>query len=582
MVDLSSCLDSVSGANISSAVDVSPRDEVADPYNAVVEGRPASSAKPSRRDPPTLRQRSLALRQHYRDSHDRDDIDAAIHFARQAIAEAGTGRGRPTALADLANALRVRFVGIGSPNETKDIDDAIQAAEHAVSTAEEFGTPRPVYWSVLSLACRTRYLSTQHLADLDRAVTAAQNAVDLVDPATPDGGRLGVLATSLRLRYARTSDIADANRAVINAEKAVAATPDDVPRRAARLSILASCRGGRYRGTRQLEDIDRAITAAQQALQIPDPHPRDRKNRWANLGTALRIRGERTKDPSDLNEAVTATRAALALTPRHDSQRVSVIGSLASALGTRYQHLHDKADADEALTLLNSILNDRRSGASARAGRHSDYGALLRLRAEQERDLDDARQAVVFATRATELVPAGSSLVAHTWSVLGSAHALVYDLTADVVDAEYAAHAWRYASRSSGSASIRLHAAYSAGKIAYTVGAFRSATDAFDAGVRLLPSIAWTGLTRPSQEDALRRHQVVVGSAASAWIERNEPLRAVEALERGRGVLWAASMTMRSADARLAEQAPPLADALAACAQQLAQLDACSDDLLNP
>lgn len=218
--------------------------------------------------PPTLRHRSVALRQRYRRSHHQADIDASVHFARQAVAAAFNKPELPGALADLANALRVRFVGVGNTSDTDDIDEAVEVAERAVAVAAELRSERPWLWSTLTLTYRTRYLSLQNLPDLDRAVEAAQRGVDL-EAANPHGGRLAALATNLRLRYTRTGHVADANRSVRNAQRAVTATHDVGPPRASRLSVLAAARGARYSGTHQLDDIDKSIDALREPSRSP-------------------------------------------------------------------------------------------------------------------------------------------------------------------------------------------------------------------------------------------------------------------------------------------------------------------------
>lgn len=245
---------------------------------------------------------------------------------------------------------------------------------------------------------------------------------------------------------------------------------------------------------------------------------------------------------------------------------------MASALGTRYQHLHDPADVDEALSLIRSVLTDPASGAGVTATRHADCSDLLRLRANREHDQDSGTLAVTYATRASELLPAGSAQATRVWSTLGSAHAALHELSGELHDAHEAIKAWLHSGLATGPHPARLYSLYSAGMLAFKIGSYDAAADALATAVNLLPHLAWAGLTRGSQEDALRQFQIVASSAAAARLQQHEPVLAVEALERGRHILWSTQLNLQADNAALAEHAPELAEALTTCAQRLASV----------
>ncbi|MGW3692303.1 tetratricopeptide repeat protein, partial [Streptomyces sp. NPDC005149] len=77
----------------------------------------------------------------------------------------------------------------------------------------------------------TRFERTGALADLDRAIGLAQQAVEAAPSNHPDRAvLLNNLGSALRSRFERTGALADLDRAIDLAQQALAASPADTPR----------------------------------------------------------------------------------------------------------------------------------------------------------------------------------------------------------------------------------------------------------------------------------------------------------------------------------------------------------------
>ena len=85
----------------------------------------------------------------------------------------------------------------------------------------------------------------------------------------------------------------------------------------------------------------------------------------------------------------------------------------------------------------------------------------------------------------------------------------------------------------------------------------------------MLPVAAWFGLTRRSQEGALKPWTSLVGDAAASALSVHRPEAVLEVLEQGRAVLLSAQLERSTALATLASVAPDVASRLDAIRAQL-------------
>ncbi len=233
------------------------------------------------------------------------------------------------------------------------LDEAVAAWERVLGHEEFSAADARFRLAVLNDAAGTRlrrYWAIGNLADLDAAIAAAQQAVDLTPDGSPDrAGRLNNLGTGLRARYARTGSAADLDAAITAAQQAVALTPDGSPDRAMYLNNLGNRLSEGYARTGSAADLDAAIAAAQQAVDLtPDGSP-NRAMYLNNLGTGLSDRYARTGSAADLDAAIAAAQQAVDLTPDGSPNRAGYLNNLGNRLSDRYARTGSAADLDAAI-----------------------------------------------------------------------------------------------------------------------------------------------------------------------------------------------------------------------------------------
>ncbi|MFI0374059.1 CHAT domain-containing protein [Actinomadura sp. 1N219] len=115
----------------------------------------------------------------------------------------------------------------------------------------------------------------------------------------------------------------------------------------------------------------------------------------------------------------------------------------------------------------------------------------------------------------------------------------------------------------------RLSDTWKAGRIAAEAGRWNDALGVLADGIALSAELAWRGLDRPDQEQALGLWSGTVNEAAAAAIRAGDPGRAVELLEQGRAVLIHRTLDVRGDAARLRAAHPGLADRLEAVGREI-------------
>ncbi|MFI7672227.1 CHAT domain-containing protein [Actinophytocola sp. NPDC049390] len=135
--------------------------------------------------------------------------------------------------------------------------------------------------------------------------------------------------------------------------------------------------------------------------------------------------------------------------------------------------------------------------------------------------------------------------------------------------------ALRAAAASSGcSARQQVRAAVAAAEILGELGEWHEATERMGTAVELLATLAGRHLPIGDRRSALREFSTAPVRAASYAVEAGQPARALELLERGRGLLFAENTAFRNGVGELASRAPALASALT---RVITELDVATD-----
>ena len=128
-------------------------------------------------------------------------------------------------------------------------------------------------------------------------------------------GSLGNLGLGLRDRYAHTGAVVDLDLAITAFQQALELTPAEHPDRPGNLNNLGLGLHDLYLRTGSPSDLEAAIAAFQAALEATPAASADRPMYLGNLGTGLRLRYATTGTPADLEAAIEVYRQAVDATP---------------------------------------------------------------------------------------------------------------------------------------------------------------------------------------------------------------------------------------------------------------------------
>ena len=138
-------------------------------------------------------------------------------------------------------------------------------------TPEDYTSQKAALNNNLGLALGQRFLETETETDIDEAVRAVQEAVDLTSRDNPNWPqRLQNLATIFGKRYANTESMADLEASIRMAQEAVDATPENIPNRAIYLSSLGKALSARFLKTNAQADLKRVISCSKSTLYQPN------------------------------------------------------------------------------------------------------------------------------------------------------------------------------------------------------------------------------------------------------------------------------------------------------------------------
>ncbi|WSQ06325.1 CHAT domain-containing protein [Streptomyces sp. NBC_01231] len=443
---------------------------------------------------------------------DMDALDESITVLRDAVAKASTGQ--PNFAFALSSSLQARHERVDDP---KALQEAIALGRVALAATPAGHRDRWSSLGGLANALLVSYKRTGQPAALEEAIGLYREAAPQVR--LDHKGRaatLSALGIALRVRYDSTGDLASLDDAIGKLRKAVQAAHPQDPAKPGFLTNLSHALVVRYRRVPHEATIDEAIEAGREAVCIvSDDDPR-RPGLLVNLGSALMAQHEQTGDLSPLLEAPTVLSEAAARTPNESPHRGMVLSQLGSVLCTIYQHTGDTHALAEAVRL-------EREATDVTPKHHPDRAKLL--------------------------VNLGIALSAQQQA-----------LPEDTTSGDQATAAFREATRMSvAPPHIRLSSARKWGDLEARANHWEEAAEGLSTAVNLLPRVAARHLWRSDQEHQLSRFPGLVSDAAAAALQTNNPERALDLLERGRGVLISQALETRSELTELRDRAPELA-----------------------
>ncbi|WP_433384830.1 hypothetical protein ACQPZX_24500 [Actinoplanes sp. CA-142083] len=304
---------------------------------------------------------------------------------------AATGPGdpapEPSWCDHLAGALYLRYERTGA---VADLDRAVAAAERAAEVAAAGGHDLARYLTNQSLVLRSRGERVRSVADLGRAVALAREAAALAGTPRERAGCLSNLGIALLARAGAASSPADRAEATDVLRAALRTAPDDDDQRRAYLSNLSSALLSA--DPTPPPDLEEAIAAAREALRDGPEDDPDRFKHVSNLATGLRRRGT----VPDLDEAIAARRQALTLVPPRHPRHREVATDLVADLRRRL----DLAPRADDVELMAGTLRAAHDGAPDDPVLLADLASALRMRFAWFGRLGDLDEAVALQRQA--------------------------------------------------------------------------------------------------------------------------------------------------------------------------------------
>ncbi|MFC9256232.1 CHAT domain-containing protein [Amycolatopsis thailandensis] len=470
---------------------------------------------------------------------DLGDLSAAIDCAERVLAR--TPAGDPEHASSLARVGAIHFRRYERLGEVADLRHAIDLEERAHAADPDLFKPL----TDLCVLYRERFQRLGDVADLRRAVKSGERAL----ASLPDGDvRRGMPASMLNLAcrylYEATQDLAQLRRAIDYGRLAVAASPAGSPDRASALGNLSPALQRLYGHTGLLSDLQQAIDVDEEALALlPEGHP-TRVTSLSNLCVAYRSRAEHTEASADRAHAIELGERALAAIPAEDPTRIVTVRTVSAAYRDQYNHHGDVANLNRAIELAHLALDTLPADHPTRHRCLSELNTVYQLRYRHSADAADMRRGIEFQEQALASLPAGHPELAMMSANLGQAHHQFADTTGRPVDegrldplidviVESAATA---------SATQRVRSYHVAGRVATVLGDHRRAAALLDSAAALLSSLPPSGADWRDREYRIGQYTGLVRESIAAHCAFDDPAGAVEAAERGRGILLAAEL----------------------------------------
>ncbi|MFE9612226.1 CHAT domain-containing protein [Streptomyces sp. NPDC006012] len=435
-----------------------------------------------------------------------------------------------------------------------------------------------------SLSLARRYLDDPTLTDDERGPLLARcvGALTTAYDSTRDRRLLDELVPVCRsaVRFAREGSF-DRSRSLLELGACLASVHEvsrDSTALLEAMDVLAEAAAGPEAWRTTAEAMARLAEArlqhSRQFTPFTDLARRTRDNN-PHLFTALFAESLAAYE-RELDEIVDLGRKSLALRAAGTRDRPLLLSYLAVTLLGRARYRESVKDAREAAELLREAI---RTGPADHPGRPvwgtNLAGALLDIqRYEDDASLLDEAEAVARQAMAA----AGADDMGHVRALLALSHVLARrdtggeDPTGEV--RELRSRVYRTAHFP---LPERIRAAETAGRTALTRGDWADAAAHFEAAVDLLPRLVGHRLARSDRELLIADQPLLASQAAACALHLDDPLRALDLLERGRGILLGQLTETRRDLSDLHRQAPQLAAEFSRLGEAMTTLGASTD-----
>ncbi|EQB56360.1 hypothetical protein CGLO_03629 [Colletotrichum gloeosporioides Cg-14] len=313
-----------------------------------------------------------------------ESIDDVVDRARQALE--GVSEDDENLWRNLAEFGRLLDWAWSQTQSMKYLEEAIGVSEAVVKVTADKGliTNQADFLATLHSLWLEKYHETHEAMDLDKSIQAARKAADL----TPEddeykASRLSEFSHRIHTRYKRLGRLSDLQKAIQAADQAIEASPGmhNEATRAGWRSDLAFLVTARFRHTGESKDLEHGIRYAREAVEATPADHRERSNRLNNLGHVLYSTYIYKDMPQYLEEAINLAQDAIdaftaAVPPDHPS-RLDRLFNLALRLGARYSLTASNEDINQATRIVQEILSLTPHGNLELPTRLNLLGSLL-------------------------------------------------------------------------------------------------------------------------------------------------------------------------------------------------------------
>ena len=270
---------------------------------------------------------------------DINDLYAAITTMEGVIDAFPDGNDRSGLLSNLGSAFERLYIRFGS---IEDLQRAILAHEAAVRGIANNSLQKSARLNHLSNALQVRAYFTTSIQDLDKAISAAEEAVGLIQDVFGHVDPVNTLSLAHYHRFQFTHSTSDLDRAIDSLNSIIRALPMEHPAYATLNENLGIILLSRFEQTGSMEDFDISIAT----IRGIENSRLSRAVRLGNLGLAYNLRFQRTRQIDDWNLAVEAYSKAAETDGAPPSNRVSYARKAAALLS-----LYDTERAKDFLKL---------------------------------------------------------------------------------------------------------------------------------------------------------------------------------------------------------------------------------------
>ncbi|KAI9782887.1 MAG: hypothetical protein M1816_001668 [Peltula sp. TS41687] len=524
----------------------------------------------------------IGYRNRFRRTGQMTDLEQAIRYLQQAVgATPADHPDHARCLNNIGNGYLDRFRRIG---QMADLEQAIQYHQQAVGATPAGHPHRASYLNNLGAGYRDRFQRTGQMADLEQAIRYLQQAVEATPADHPyRSSCLNSLGVGYGDRFQRTGQMTDLEQAIRYHQQAVGATPADHPDHATYLNNLGIRYGVRFQKTGQMADLEQAIRYLQQALETtPADHP-DHTSCLDSLGIGYRNRFQRTGQMTDLEQAIRYFQQAVGATLADHPDHARCLNNIGNGYLDRFQRTGQMADLEQAIQYHQQAVGVTPADHPHRASYLNNLGAGYRERFQRTDQMADLEQAIQYHQQAVGATPADHPDRASYLNSLGNGYRDRFRRVHAEVDLISSIEIFKQALSSSfGDPLARIMAGRSAVRHLLIEGKWNDAAHTLEEILRLLPEVTPLTNSRNDLQYVLRQLSGLASLSASVFLKSGKlALKAIQALESGRGIIASLMIDSRSDASMLKEKYPELWSRYAQCRKQIATTSTESSFLLQ-